>query len=155
MQTARYNIKFKPKERDFVDYNIQPTMPHKLSQYGPGIAVGDIDKNGYDDFYLGGTSGNPGVFFMQQADGKFKLDSNRLIQKDDDLYEDMGVLLFDADNDGDLDLYMVSGSYEIPPNNPISSDRFFINDGKGKFTKSSTALPTDSCKWLLCTCSRF
>ena len=140
----RYGIKFKPKERDFVDYNIQPTLPHKLSQYGPGIAVGDIDNNGFEDFYVGGSSGNPGVFFMQNANGKFTLDSSRFLQKDDPLYEDMGVLLFDADNDKDLDLYLVSGSYEIPPNHPISSDRLFLNNGKGKFTKTTNALPIDS-----------
>jgi hypothetical protein len=141
---SKYNINFKPKERDFVDYNIQPTIPHKLSQYGPGIAVGDIDNNGFDDFYIGGSSGNSGVFFMQGSDGKFTLDSSRLLQKDDPLYEDMGVLFFDADNDKDLDVYMVSGSYEIPPNHPISNDRLFINDGRGKFTKATTALPKDS-----------
>ncbi len=62
---------YKPKERDFVDYDIQPSMPHKLSQYGPGIAVGDIDNNGFDDFYIGGSSGNAGVFFMQSSSGKF------------------------------------------------------------------------------------
>ncbi|MDQ2751667.1 MAG: CRTAC1 family protein, partial [Bacteroidota bacterium] len=98
----KYNIHFKPKERDFVDYDIQPSMPHKLSQYGPGIAVGDIDGNGFDDFYVGGTSGNRGVFFMQNSAGKFTLDSTRFIQKDDELYEDMGAILFDADGDGDL-----------------------------------------------------
>ncbi len=142
--SSKTGIKFKPKERDFVDYNIQPTIPHKLSQYGPGIAVGDIDNNGYEDFYIGGTSGNAGVFFMQSADGKFTLDSSRIVPKDDPLYEDMGVLFFDADGDKDLDLYIVSGSYEIPPNHPISNDRLFINDGKGKFTKSANALPADS-----------
>ncbi|HEU4610171.1 MAG TPA: ASPIC/UnbV domain-containing protein, partial [Chitinophagaceae bacterium] len=135
----RYSIHFKPQERDFVDYNIQRTMPHKLSQYGPGLAVGDIDNNGYDDFYVGGSSGNPGVFFMQGASGTFTPDSNRLIQKDDPLYEDMGVLFFDADNDKDLDLYLVSGSYEIPPNHPISNDRLYLNNGKGKFTKATGA----------------
>lgn len=142
--SSKVGIKFKPKERDFVDYNIQPTLAHKLSQYGPGIAVGDIDNNGFEDFYIGGTSGNAGVFFMQDADGKFTLDSTRLIQKDDPLYEDMGILFFDADGDKDLDLYIVSGSYEIPPNHPISNDRLFINDGKGRFTKSTNALPQDS-----------
>lgn len=142
--SASSGIKYKPSERDFVDYNIQATLPHKLSQYGPGIAVGDIDKNGFEDFYLGGTSGHRGVFFMQDATGKFKLDSTRLLQKDDALYEDMGVLFFDADNDGDPDLYMVSGSYEIPPNHAISNDRLFLNDGKGRFTKTTTALPKDS-----------
>lgn len=139
-----YGIKFKPKERDFVDYNIQVTLPHKLSQYGPGIAVGDIDRNGLDDIYFGGSSGNRGVFFMQNAGGRFVLDTTRFFQPDDELYEDMGVLFFDADNDHDLDLYLVSGSYEIPPVHPISNDRLYINNGKGRFTKSADALPPDS-----------
>lgn len=141
--TSNTGIQFKPNERDFVDYGIQPTMPHKLSQYGPGIAVGDIDNNGYEDFYIGGTSGNAGVFFLQNAEGRFTLDSSRFIQKDDPLYEDMGVLFFDADGDGDLDLYLVSGSYEIPPDHPISNDRLFLNNGKGIFEKTTDALPAD------------
>src|SRR5665647_2411513 len=81
---------------------------------------------------------------MQDAHGHFSLDSSRLQIKDDPLYEDMGAIFFDADNDKDLDLYLVSGSYEIPPNHPISSDRLFLNDGTGHFVKSTTALPIDS-----------
>jgi hypothetical protein len=142
--SSRYGIKYKPKERDFVDYNIQPTLPHKLSQYGPGIAVGDVDNNGFEDFYLGGSSGNPGVFFMQSALGKFTLDSTRFLQHEDRLHEDMGVLLFDADNDKDLDLLIVGGSYEIPPNHPISNDQLFTNNGKGRFSRNADALPKDS-----------
>jgi hypothetical protein len=142
--SSRYNIKFKPRERDFVDYNIQPTIPHKLSQYGPGIAVGDIDNNGFEDLYVGGSSGNAGVFFLQDATGKFTLDSSRFLSKEDPLHEDMGALLFDADNDKDLDLYIVGGSYEIPPNHPISNDRYFENNGKGRFTRNTSAIPLDS-----------
>ncbi|MDQ2720209.1 MAG: VCBS repeat-containing protein [Bacteroidota bacterium] len=141
---TRYNINYKPEEKDFVDYNIQPSMPHKLSQYGPGIAVGDIDHNGFEDFYIGGSSGNHGVFFMQDATGHFTLDSSRFKEKDDPLYEDMGAILFDANNDGFPDLYIASGSYEIPPNHPISSDRLFLNDGTGHFIKTTNALPRDS-----------
>lgn len=139
-----YGIAYKSKETDFVDYDIQPTIPHKLSQYGPGIAVGDIDHNGFDDFYVGGSSGHPGVFFMQDSKGHFSLDSSRLKKKDSPLYEDMGAIFFDANNDNNLDLYLVSGSYEIPPNHPISSDRLFLNDGTGHFIKSSGLLPVDS-----------
>lgn len=142
--SRRYNIRYKPKERDFVDYDIQQTLPHKLSQYGPGIAVGDIDNNGFEDFYIGGSSGNPGVFFMQDAKGNFSLDSARFLQKDNRLQEDMGMLLFDADNDKDLDLYVVSGSYEIPPNHAVSQDRLYLNNGKGKFIKAVDALPKET-----------
>lgn len=139
---SEYGIAFKPVETDFSDYNIQPTLPHKLSQYGPGIAVGDIDGNGFEDFYLGGSSDNPGVFFMQDVNAKFSKDTSRVAQKEDILYEDMGVLLFDADNDEDLDLYLVSGSYEIPAEHAVSNDRFFLNDGEGMFSRSD-ALPKD------------
>ncbi|HVK97627.1 MAG TPA: VCBS repeat-containing protein, partial [Flavisolibacter sp.] len=140
---ATYGISYKPEERDFIDYNIQPTLPHKLSQYGPGIAVGDIDKNGFDDFYISGTSGNPGKFFMQDKNG-FTIDSTRISRAANELQEEMGVLFFDADGDGDLDLYAVSGSYEIPPNHAVSQDRLFINDGKGNFKLSATALPKET-----------
>ncbi|MDO1512163.1 VCBS repeat-containing protein [Maribacter confluentis] len=140
--TNEYGINFKPIETDFADYNIQPTLPHKLSQYGPGIAVGDIDNNGFDDFYVGGSSDNPGVFFMQDESGQFIKDESRFNKKENILYEDMGVLFFDADNDNDLDLYLVSGSYEIPAQHAVSNDRFFLNDGKGYFQRTD-ALPQD------------
>lgn len=139
----RYNIHYKPVERDFIDYTIQPTLPHKLSQYGPGIAVGDIDNNGFDDFYLGGTSGNSGIFFIQDKKGMFSLDTTRIIRKQNELQEEMGAIFFDADNDGDMDLYTVSGSYEIPPEHAVAQDRLFINDGKGKFRLSAGALPKE------------
>jgi len=139
-----HGLNYKPVEDDFVDYNVQATLPHKLSQYGPGIAVGDIDNNGFEDFYIGGSSSNPGTFFMQDAQGNFTQDDNRFLQKEDPLVEDMGVLFFDADNDKDLDMYVVSGSYELPPSHPICQDRLYINDGTGKFTRAYNALPVET-----------
>ncbi len=141
---AKYGIHYKPTERDFIDYTIQPTLPHKLSQYGPGIAVGDVDKNGFEDFYIAGTSGAPGKFFMQNAKGKFTVDSSRITRTKNELEEEMGVLLFDADGDGDLDLYTVSGSYEIPPGDAAAQDRLYLNNGLGKFVKTTSALPKET-----------
>ncbi len=133
---------FKHREKDAIDYNIQRTLPHKLSQYGPGIAVGDIDQNGYDDLYLGGAAGYAGVFFMQNAKGNFIRDTSRILQPDS-APEEMGVLLFDADNDTDLDLYVVHGSYEFPPFDPTSQDRLYVNNGKGQFQWDEKALPKE------------
>ena len=57
--------------------------------------------------------------------------------------ENEGVLLFDADNDGDLDLYLTSGSDEFAPDSKNYQDRFFENDGKGNFTFRESALPVN------------
>jgi len=138
---ASYGIQFKHREKDVIDYNIQPALPHKLSQYGPGIAVGDLDNNGYEDFYMGGSAGRKGMFFMQDEKGRFTIDSTRIQGNDSHPGEDMGVLFFDADNDGDLDLYIVSGSYELPPNQASSQAVLYFNDGHGKFEPRYSALP--------------
>ena len=138
---ADYDIHYKPQEKDVIDYNIQPALPHKLSQYGPGIAVGDVDGNGYEDFYIGGAAGHKGLFFMQDSKGKFTIDSTRMPAGESHPGEDMGVLFFDADNDGDLDLYVVSGSYELAPGSPASQDILYFNDGQGRFTPNYNALP--------------
>ncbi len=141
--SKQYGITFRHQEKDAVDYNIQPTLPHKLSQYGPGIAVGDVDNNGYDDFYIAGAAGYPGTFFMQDTRGRFSKDPKRIIQEDNSETEEMGVLLFDADNDKDLDLYVATGSYEFSPDHMSNQDRLYINDGKGKFRWDHTALPAE------------
>ncbi len=137
----QYGIRFKHEEKDVIDYNIQPAIPHKLSQYGPGIAVGDIDNNGYEDFYIGASVGHEGVFFLQDAKGIFTLDSSRIAVDDGHPGEDMGALFFDADGDGDPDLYVVSGSYELQPGQPSAQDILYFNDGQGHFTPRFANLP--------------
>jgi hypothetical protein len=136
-------IAYLHQEKDAIDYNIQPTLPHKLSQYGPCIAVGDIDNNGFEDFFLGGSAGNKGVFFMQDKDGKFTKSNDRFIGEGSKDEEDMGALLFDANGDGFLDLYIVSGSYEYPKGHTSAQDRLYINDGKGKFKRDFLAVPAE------------
>jgi hypothetical protein len=136
-------INYTHQEKDAIDYNIQPTLPHKLSQYGPCIAVGDIDKNGFDDFYIGGSAGNKGVFFMQKQAGRFTIDNTRFLNEEFKEEEDMGAILFDANGDGNLDLYVVSGSYEFARGHTSAQDRLYINTGSGQFKRSLSALPAE------------
>jgi hypothetical protein len=106
------------------------------------LAVGDIDGNGLDDLVSGGSAYHSAQIFLQQSDGRFiqqalLTDAAAKTKKCDDL----GLLLFDADGDGDADLYVTSGGYESAPGSPDYSDRLYINDGKGHFTWDTTALP--------------
>jgi len=139
--TAKSGVHLRHQENDFIDFNIQKLIPHKLSQYGPGIAVGDVDGNGYDDMFIGEPASGPAWFLLQQPDGKFiQKELPQVTGKDMRRPEMLGVLLFDADGDGDLDLYAASGSNEFPANTKNYQDRIYVNDGKGNFTYDSAAL---------------
>ncbi len=136
-----HGIQYMHAETDVIDFYIQSTLPHKFSQDGPGLAVGDLNGDGLDDFYIGGAARRSPVTYLQQADGRFK--QVRAIQKADSLSEDEGALFFDADNDGDQDLYVVSGSYELMGKDSLAlQDWFYRNDGKGKLIADKSALPT-------------
>jgi enediyne biosynthesis protein E4 len=130
-------IDYTHRENDYIDFKREPLLPHKFSQNGPGIAVGDINQDGLDDFFVGGSAGYPGKFYMQKADGQF---TSRELQQDF-RYEDLGALLFDADNDNDLDLYVVSGGSEQMAGTDYYQDRLYLNDGQGNFARDVAALP--------------
>jgi len=138
---AETGMDFSHAESDFIDYNVQALLLHKLSQLGPGIAVSDINNDGLDDFYIGGSHFNKGSFFIQQSDGTF-LEQDLLPgdKGESKKEEELGVLFFDADGDKDEDLYLISGGYEFEITDSSYQDRLFINE-KGKFEQHVSALP--------------
>jgi len=136
--SAQLGIDYTHKENDFVDFKVQPLLPHMHSRNGPGIAVSDVNADGLEDFFIGGASNHSGAIYLQQKDGKFKKGGTAGI---DSLSEDMGVLLFDADKDGDNDLYVASGGSEQVKGSSRYKDELYLNDGKGNFTKAVDAIP--------------
>lgn len=142
--TTAVNIRYIHPEKDFVDFNIQKLIPHKFSEYGPALAVGDVDGNGLDDMVTGGSFSYSGQLFLQQQDGKFV---QKALLPGADIntkrWEEEGMLLLDADGDGDLDLYVASGGYENERNTLVYQDKLYVNDGKGNYTIDMKALPTN------------
>jgi hypothetical protein len=140
--TSQCGINHVHQQRDFIDFNIQKLLPHKFSEYGPGIAAGDINGDGLDDFITGGAPGFSPVLFLQKKDGCFtETTLLKLAQAAQKKSDDRGLLLFDADGDGDLDLYISAGGYAYDPEVSGYADLLYINDGKGRFSLSSDAIP--------------
>ncbi|MFZ9589437.1 MAG: VCBS repeat-containing protein [Chitinophagaceae bacterium] len=139
---ASIGIDYIHEENDFIDFNLQKTLPHKFSQYGPAIAVGDVNGDGLDDIALASSSRFQGpVVLMQQPNGKFTKKILPIKTSELKKEEDMGLLLFDADGDGDNDLYITRGSYQHDPGSNLYQDVLCENDGKGNFVVVSSALP--------------
>lgn len=143
--TSSSGIQFEHFQRDFIDFNIQKLLPHKLSEYSPALAAGDINGDGLDDMIIGAAPGKSPSLFFQNKDGKFSrkllYDSTKATYKKQD---ERGILLFDADNDKDLDLMIVAGGYSYQEYDSSFTDMFFINDGKGNFTENKNVLPANS-----------
>jgi len=140
--TDSLGLHYRHEQREYIDFNVQKMLPHKFSQYGPGIAVGDIDGNGLDDMVVGGAGGHSAQIFLQQSGGGFVQsaltpDSVALAK----LADDEGLLLFDANGDGHPDLYIASGGSQNVANSSAFRDRFYLNDGKGHFVLQPDALP--------------
>ena len=140
IDAASKGITFKHKEGEFDDFKNQILLPHSQAHNGPFIDKADINGDGLEDFFIGGAANQAGELYIQNENGSFTKKETQT-WTDDKKHEDLGVLFFDADNDKDLDLYVVSGSSEFKENSDLFQDRLYINDGKGNYTRAKNALP--------------
>ena len=138
-QMTPKGIDYTHLEKDYDDFAREVLLPHKYSQLGPCLATGDVDGNGLTDLFVGGGAGQSGQLFLQQVENDYQ-HTVAAFGRDDD-FEDVDAALFDADGDGDLDLYVVSGSNQWPPSDLQYQDRLYLNDGSGAFKRERNALP--------------
>jgi hypothetical protein len=140
--TAKLGVDYVHTENEYEDFKKEILLPHKLSRYGPGLAVADVNGDGLEDFFVSGATRSSGALYLQTANKTFLKAPQQAWEKDLNS-EILGVLFFDADGDGDPDLYSVSGGNEFKKDDPLLADYLYLNDGKGNFSKAEGALPDD------------
>ena len=139
--TKSSGLFFRHRENDFIDFKEEVLLPYQLSREGPALAAADVNGDGLQDIYVGGAIGQPGGLFLQTAEGRFTPAPSQPWLTDT-VHEQVNALFFDADNDGDVDLYIVAGGNEYADQSPEYEDMLYINDGKGNFTRApESALP--------------
>ena len=130
-------------ERIFDDFFACRLQPNKLSLNGPSIAVGDVDGDGLEDFFIGGAEGTAAIMAIQTKAGDFRITQQPALLADS-MFEDQAALLFDLEKDGDLDLYVASGGNEsVVDEQKYREDRVYLNDGHGNFSRSTQSLVMD------------
>lgn len=133
-------LSFRHVENDFNDFNRDPLLFRMLSDEGPELAVADVNGDGLEDLFICGAKDAPGCLYFQQASGAFEKTKQPAFETDR-LSEDTGCAFFDADGDGDADLYVAAGGNEFPTSSSALADRLYLNNGKGTFSRSPQLLP--------------
>ena len=123
---------YRHKENTYPDFKKEILLPHKTSTLGPAMAIGDLNGDGRDDYIAGGAVGQPAAMYFQTSEGTFEKIAVPDLEEDR-FYEDLGILIFDADNDQDQDFYIASGGNEFKPNSLGYEDRIYVNQGNGTF----------------------
>ena len=130
----------KHEEDNYEDFHYERNLPKMLSREGPKATTGDVNGDGLTDVYIGGTIDHPGQIYFQTPSGGFIKSTQPAFEQFRD-FEDEAVLLFDADHDGDLDLFVGPGGNNNPSYSRQMQFRLFKNDGKGHFTLDGSAFP--------------
>ncbi len=130
----------KHKENNYIDFDYEGLITKMLSQEGPALAVGDVNNDGNEDFYIGGAKNQSGILYLNVGKGKIKNSNQKAFLKDANL-EDTAATFFDANGDGNLDLMVGSSGNEIGEENNYKV-RLYFNDGKGKFKLAKESIPS-------------
>jgi hypothetical protein len=138
--TSSTSIQYRHIDYEFNDFAVQRLLPQKFTQLGPFVTSGDINRDSKVDFFIGGAATSSGMLFFQKENQTF---SSKNLTVSAKFEEDVDCLLFDVDNDNDLDLIVTNGDVQQPDTSIYYQPRLYTNDGKGKFSFRNNAIPAN------------
>lgn len=138
--SGQFPDNYRHRENEFSDFDRHPLLYHSLSMEGPGIATGDINRDGYSDCFIGGAAGSAGALYYGAPEGLARRPAHPVLEKDHSS-EDTDAVLVDVNGDGYRDLLVASGGYAFPPSSFSLANRLYLNDGKGGWARSKELMP--------------
>ena len=150
--TSQLGISYKHNEDQFIDFYSQPSLPHMTSQLGPSVAVGDINNDGLEDFFVGGARGFPATLFFQTSNGSFRSQDYFLLMRSLKTLEHCCLILTETT----IWIFMLFQVVHLPSkNSEIYQDRLYLNIGNGKFKKTENILPRENSSGSVVTAADF
>ncbi|MDW3210507.1 MAG: VCBS repeat-containing protein [Reichenbachiella sp.] len=150
VESKDLGIEFKHDEEPFNDFSKQLLLPYKLSQQGVKPSIADVNGDGKEDFYIGSGANQSGELYIQTNKGFEKRTGP---WKDNQSAEEVSSLFFDFDQDGDEDLYVVTGSYEFQEGTSLLRNHLYENDGNGNFSQNNEVLPQNASNGKVVACA--
>jgi hypothetical protein len=117
-------INFTHNEDNYLDFNRQKLIPYQISDRGPAIAVGDLNTDGKEDIFFGGSKFRPAQIFIQN-DSVFNRVNYPPISNDS-ISEDVVAVISDFNNDKLNDLIIGSGGGDFYNEMDPLKDRYFV-----------------------------
>jgi hypothetical protein len=136
--TDSVQLQYLHTENHFPEFDREPLMPHMLSTEGPALAVGDLNKDGMEDVFIGSAKWQKSAVYLQKPGGTFYRTSQPNLENDS-TFEDVDACITDVNNDGFADLVVASGGNEFYGKDEHLLPRVYLNDGKGQFTRLPNA----------------
>jgi len=133
-------ISYKHTENFFDDFETEILLPQKQTYFGPALAITDFNGDGLEDFFTGGATGQSAAMQIQKTDGSFAEWIPEAFGYDI-MSEDTDATFVDPNQDGNMDLIVLSGgSGDMVGQEPLLQDRFYASNGSD-FGKISNVLP--------------
>ena len=121
-------IDYEHVEDSYIDFNRQKLIPYQISDRGPAVALGDLNGDGKDDIYFGGSKFYPAQVYLNSDSAFVNKRYPELVK--DSVVEEISAVITDFNSDGKDDLFLGTGGGDFFGKSATLLDRYFQQDEK-------------------------